>query len=70
MGSPIQKKILVVFGEGACANRSKKARFLQICANTDYRKKMIVIFSYPHCWLSTVAIVRACVRLLNRIPLM
>jgi len=50
-----------MFGEGAYANRLSKLRFREICANTDSRKKKIVIFSDPHCWLRTVAILtRVC----------
>jgi len=44
-----------MYGEGAYANGLSKVRFREICANTDSRKKRIVIFSNPNCWLRTVA---------------
>jgi len=50
-----------MFGGGAYANRLSKVRFGEICANTDPKKKKFAIFSDPHCWLRTVAILtRVC----------
>jgi hypothetical protein len=50
-----------MYGEDAYENGLSKVRFREICANTDSKKKRIVIFSDPHCWLRTVAILtRVC----------